>query len=223
MYKIKDMPNRERPRERLEKYGCDSLSDAELLAILLRSGRKNENVIQIAKNVLFELNSLGELKEKTIVELKKHRGIGKTKAVTILAAIEFGKRIVSDHQKKMHIQTSKDVFQLMKDEASHLKQETLWALYLDLKTQLIAKKKVFVGGLNQSLIHPREVFKYAVKYSAYQIILVHNHPSGDPEPSFQDIQVTKKFIEIGKMMQIQMADHVIIGHGRFLSVLPFLS
>lgn len=221
MYKVKEMPLQERPRERFITFGPQSLSNAELLAILIQSGRKDQSAIDLANSIILEIPSISELSLKTISELKEIKGIGSAKATMILAALELGKRVLNPPQSQLRIVSANDVFTLLKDEMSLLKQEVLVVLFLDIKHQLIAKKQVFQGSLNQSLIHPREVFKYAVKFSAFQIILVHNHPSGETEPSRQDLDVTKKFIEAGKMLGIEVIDHVIIGNRQFRSILNF--
>jgi len=221
MYMIKDMPSNERPRERLLLFGAKSLSNTELIAIILRIGYKNLSAIDLAKMILHDVNTLADLKQKTIHELSKIKGVGPTKAITLLAAIELGERVLKTNVDKLQICSPNDVYQLLKYDMMNLKQEVLYVLFLDVKTNLIAKKKIFVGSLNQSLIHPREVFKYAVKYSAYSVILVHNHPSGDPEPSSQDLQVTKAFEEAGKMLQIEVLDHIIIADDLYLSIKEF--
>lgn len=221
MYMIKDMPKYERPRERLMAFGPESLNTYELLAILLRVGTKNDSVIDVSKRLVNSLPELNELRNQTIDELVKIRGIGKTKAITILAALELGKRVLENKQEKIQLSSPKVVFDLLHYELKDLKQEVLIALYLDLKTNLIAKKEIFRGSLNQSLVHPREIFKYAVKYSAYQIILVHNHPSGDPYPSKQDIELTKAIEKAGKMLQIYLLDHIVIGEKNYLSIKTF--
>ncbi len=221
MYLIKDMPKVERPRERLLAYGPESLSNYELLAIILRIGRKNESVIDLSKRVINELNSLAELREKTISELKNIKGIGNTKAITILASLELGKRVLLNKEDKLQISSPKAVYDLLNYDLKDLKQEVLIALYLDLKTNLIAKREIFRGGLAQSLVHPREVFKFAVKYSAFQVILVHNHPSGDPYPSRQDLDLTKIMKKAGKLLQISILDHIIIGNNSYLSINEF--
>lgn len=221
MYKIKDMPIAERPRERLLKLGTKSLSTTELLAILFRFGYLNQSAIDIAKTLLSQLNNVSELREKTVKELMNVRGIGVTKAISILAAIELGERVLSNSEERIQISSPNDVYQYVKYDMLHLEQEVLTAIYLDVKTNVIAKKQIFKGGLNQSLIHPREVFKYAVKYSAYSLILVHNHPSGDPTPSKQDIEVTKRFQQAGKLLQIELLDHVIVTNNNYLSILDY--
>ncbi len=222
MYTIKEMPSMERPRERLQKYGPESLSNAELIAILIRTGCAKTSAIEVARAIIHDIPDLGELRNRTLQELSSVEGMGPAKAMTILASIELGKRVLNPQNESIRITSPKDVYNLLKDDMSSLKQEVLYVLFLDLKSNLITKKEVFVGSLNQSLVHPREVFKYAVKYSAFQIILVHNHPSGDPEPSTQDIEVTKRFIEAGNMLQIKCADHVVIGKKGFQSVMDYI-
>jgi len=218
MYLIKEMPEAERPRERLEKCGAEALSSHELVAILLRTGTDRISALDIAKNILAEVKDPRGLRDKTVEELALFHGVGKAKAVTILAALELGKRALSEEKGLVRIASAADVFHLVKDDLSGWKQEVLVALYLDLKNQLIARKQLFVGGLNQSLVHPREIFKYAVKFSAYSVILVHNHPSGDPEPSRQDLEVTEALERAGELLQIKVTDHVIVAGNRYVSI-----
>ncbi|NLZ61626.1 MAG: DNA repair protein RadC [Acholeplasmataceae bacterium] len=215
---IKDLPKQERPRERLVKYGVSALSIQELIAIVIRTGSRSFSALDLAREIVGLGGTLAELQDKTVTELAAIKGMGLAKAVTLLAAIELGRRVTDYHTEREHIGSPTDVYQLLKGELTGLKQEVLYALYLDLKMNLIAAKKIYIGSLNQSLIHPREVFKYAVKHSAYQLILVHNHPSGDPAPSEEDIAITKKFIEIGELMQIRVVDHVVVGDGRYVSI-----
>ena len=153
-------------------------------------------------------NDISELKTMTVNELNAFKGIGKTKAITLLAAIELGQRVLTSQKEKIQIASPENVYELLKYELTDLKQEVLMVLFLDLKTNLIAKKIIFKGSLNQSLIHPREVFKYAVKFSAFQIILVHNHPSGDPNPSSQDLEITSLFEQAGNLLQIKVLFHL---------------
>ncbi len=215
---IKDLPENERPRERLERYGAEALACHELLAILLHTGTSRMSAIEIAENIFREIRDPSGLRDKTIHELAAFRGVGKAKAITILAALELGKRALQETREFPKIVSSEDVFRLVHDDLSDLKQEVLLALYLDLKNRLIAKKTIFIGGLNQSLVHPREVFKYAVKYSAYAVLLVHNHPSGDPEPSRQDLEVTDILRKAGELMQIPLVDHIVVGKDRYRSI-----
>jgi DNA repair protein RadC len=219
LYFIKDIPIQERPRERLASMGAKRLSDEELLALLLRTGTKKQSVIELAKHLLYTAPGLSALGAKTLTELAEMPGIGLAKASIILAAIELGKRIASDHATGRMIANPSDVQALLRPEMAGLKQEHLVALYLDLRSRLIAKETIFVGGLNQSIVHPREVFRYAVKVSAYQIILVHNHPSGDARPSDADLTMTRAFVEAGEMMQIRVVDHLIITATDCVSIL----
>ncbi|MFA7561197.1 MAG: DNA repair protein RadC [Candidatus Izemoplasmatales bacterium] len=221
MYLIKDLPSQERPRERLETFGAKALSTYELLAIILRVGNKGQSVIDLAKRLVQELNQLSDLRTITLDELQSVKGIGKTKAITVLAAIELGERVLKQELDKIPIYSPNDVYELLKYDLQGLKQEVLMALYLDLKSNLITKKVIFKGSLNQSLIHPREIFKYAVKFSAYNLILVHNHPSGDPTPSNQDIEVTEIIKKAGDILQIKVIDHVIIGGNSYTSIINY--
>jgi len=154
----------------------------------------------------------------SIDELSAIKGIGEAKAIILMAAFELGKRALTNFSESLRITSQSNVFELLRHDMGNLKQEVLVALYLDTKAHLIEKKEIFVGGLNQSLVHPREVFKYAAKCSAFQIILAHNHPSGDPEPSLQDLEITKRMIEAGEMMQIPVIDHVIITNEKSVSI-----
>ncbi len=219
MYTIKEMPRNERPREKLMDGGAKNLNDHELLAIVLRTGTKEMPVLDLAKSLLYEQGGLKKITEMSVDELAKIKGIGIVKAIVLVAAIELGRRTLSTWSDEIVITSPKDVFDLLHHELGDLKQEVLIALYLDIKAHLIQKKEIYVGGLNQSLIHPREIFKYAVKCSAYQIILVHNHPSGDPEPSSHDIEITKKLVEAGNLMQIPLIDHVIVTKSKWISLM----
>ncbi|MGE0003204.1 MAG: DNA repair protein RadC [Candidatus Izemoplasmatales bacterium] len=219
---IKEMPWAERPRERLRAFGSVSLSTTELLAILIQSGTKEKTAIELAADVMKQAVDLEGLAQMTLEELKKIPGIGEAKAVAMLAAIELGRRSTRFQAPSQWITSAKDVYQYLGAELAPVKQEHLVALYLDLKSRLIAKETIFIGGLNASLIHPREVFKYAVKYSANAIILVHNHPSGDPTPSRQDLDVTKSFQKAGELLQIHVVDHVVIGKNGYISIFEHL-
>lgn len=215
---IRDMPAAERPRERLEKYGAETLGTHELVAILFRTGTHDRSVLDVAAAVVADAGGAAGLREKTLAELAEKNGVGKAKAATLLAAIELGKRALRDDRGAPRIASAGDVFLLLRDEFAPLRQETTVALYLDAKLRLLAQRTLFVGSLNQSLVHPREVFKYAVKYSAYQVILAHNHPSGDPAPSPQDLDVTTRFRAIGELLGIRLADHVVIAGDRYVSI-----
>ncbi len=219
MYLIKEMPLSERPRERLLQVGAKNMTDHELIAIVLRTGYKDVSVIDLAKKIQYEYGGIKKIMEMSIDELASIKGIGEAKAIILVAAIELGKRALSNFSESKIITSPNDIFELLRHDMSYLKQEVLVAVYLDTKGHLIEKRDIFVGGLNQSFVHPREVFKYAAKCSAFQIVLAHNHPSGDPEPSFQDIEMTKRMVEAGNVMQIPILDHLIITKDKSVSIL----
>lgn len=219
MYLIKEMPKEERPRERLVAYGVSSLSNEELLAILLRTGRKDLSVVELSKNVLYHLESLEDLKRISVHELLQIKGIKIAKATTIIAAIELGKRLSSLKKiEKRKIKSPSDVYYLMHADLSHLEQEHFICLYLNTKSELIKKETIFIGTINQTLIHPREIYKHAIKLSAAAIIFVHNHPSGDSTPSKADFQATTALMETSSIMGIDLIDHIVIGHHEFYSL-----
>ncbi|WP_084024479.1 RadC family protein [Vulcanibacillus modesticaldus] len=216
---VRDIPKDERPRERMIRFGPQSLSNVELLAILLRTGSSNESVFQLAQKVLSELETLQNLNDVTLEELTKIKGIGPAKAIQIKGAIELGRRVVkSIPQDKIQIRSPRDVANFILEDMKHLKQEHFIALLLDTKNQIIAKETISIGSLNSSIVHPREVFKPAIKKSVSAIIVVHNHPSGDPTPSKEDIEVTNRLVEAGNILGIDLLDHVIIGDSRYISL-----
>lgn len=213
------MPESTRPRERLEKLGAKSLSDQELLAIILRTGGRNQDVIQLAFHVFSQFENLYELKKATLNEIQKIKGIGKVKAIEIQAAIELGRRITSSQQMRQgKIHSTVEMGQVLLQEMKDLEQEHLRAVYLTTKNQIIKQETIFIGSLNQSIAHPREIFKGAVKCSAAKIILAHNHPSGHTEPSKNDQLFTHRMIECGEIMGIELLDHFIIGRTSYLSL-----
>lgn len=216
---IKDMPENMRPREKLLQQGESSLSDAELLAIILGQGIVGKTALDIANHVL--INHEGRLRylmEATVDELTKEPGIGEAKAVTIKAAVEIGRRISIGQQHKITIKSPEDVKNAFMEDMRFLDRERFRVLYLDRKNGIILWEDVSVGGLHSSIVHPREVFKTAVKNSAASIILIHNHPSGDPTPSKEDVETTKGLIEAGKIMGINVLDHIIIGYDSYCSL-----
>lgn len=216
---VKDLPLIERPRERMLQYGAENLSNAELLAILLRTGSTNESVVQLANKILVELETLQNLYDVTIEELTRIKGIGPAKAIQIKAAIEIGRRILKQSpQERITIRSPKDVADYLMEDMRYLKQEYFIALLLNTKNQIINKEEISVGTLNSSVIHPREVFKPAIKKSVSAIIIVHNHPSGDPTPSREDIEVTKRLAKAGEILGIDILDHVIIGDLKYVSL-----
>lgn len=218
MYLIKEMPKQERPRERFLKFGASSLSTHELLAIIIRTGSKNESVIDLSKHLLYKYHSLKELSTIQTNELMKMKGIGTSKAIELQTVFEIAKRINSEQFKEgVFLKSPESIFLYTKDQLEMKTQEHLLGLYLNTKGELIKKEVLFIGSLNTSLIHPREVFKFAVQYSAATLILIHNHPSGDPTPSSNDIDVTKRMVRNGEMMDIPVMDHVIIGRDKYYS------
>lgn len=210
-------PHEEMPRERLVQYGSSSLSNTELLAILLRVGVKNLNVLELANNVLMKYENIQALNEATVSELKEIRGMGQTKAISLIAAIELGKRINTPNSKKRLLTNHKEVYDFMKNQLQMLKHEEFWVLYLDIKGNLIEKKILSKGATNQVYIDIKEICKWAIKNSSSGVILVHNHPSGDPSPSSEDKEITKAIIKSLKMLNIAVCDHIIIGHNKYVS------
>lgn len=217
--KIKDFPTDERPRERLLKYGEDKLSNNELIALLIGSGNKHDSAIDLANRVLMNFEGLKLLRDATIEELMAIKGIGEAKGITLLAALELGKRIHTYRSNdRVSIKSPADGAKYVMDEMKHLQQEHLVTLFLNTKNQVIHQQTIFIGSLNSSIVHPREIYKEAIKRSAAAIICVHNHPSGDPTPSKEDIQVTRRLVETGKIVGIELLDHLIIGHNSYVSL-----
>ncbi len=214
--RIKDFSEEQRPRERLCKHGASILSDAELLAIILKIGNKEENVIEMSHRVIAKYG-LEKLANCSLSELRQIKGIGNAKACEILAAFELAKRANICSAEKRSIKSAQDVFNYFHPKMRELTREQFCILLLDLKNKIIKEELISLGTLNGSLIHPREVFKSAIKESANSIIIVHNHPSGDPAPSKEDEEITVKLVEAGDMLGINVLDHVIIGRDRYWS------
>ncbi len=212
--RIKDLPRVERPREKLIRYGPERLSNSELLAILLRSGKKGNNVVELAGKLLRKFNK-GNLVEAGFDELKNFPGLGPAKACEIIACFELGKRFLKGKQAELYLKP-KDVFEALKDIRSR-KKEHFVIFYLDTRNQEINREIISIGSLNANLVHPREVFEPAIKNLAAQIILAHNHPSGSLEPSKDDVEITKRLVESGKILGIEVLDHVIVSSESFLS------
>lgn len=216
---IRDYPKEERPRERFLQDGPQSLSNQELLALLLRTGSKEESVLQLSGRLINSFKGLRLLKEASVEELTVIKGIGEAKAIHILASVELGRRINKlNDQDRYVIRSPEDGANYCMEEMRFLSQEHFVCLYLNTKNQVLQKTTVFIGSLNASIVHPREVFKEAFKRSAASIICLHNHPSGDPSPSREDIEVTKRLVECGKIIGIEVLDHIIIGEHKYISL-----
>lgn len=208
--KIKDMPGSSRPREKFLKLGPHSLSEAELMAIILRTGTKNENVVDMSNRLIKEY-SLEKLFDCSLRELQEIKGIGPSKAMQILAISELGKRYNNSKSPIKKITSAKDVYNNFKEKLQNEKQEHFYVLILNNANNIVKEELISKGIIDSAILHPREVFKPAIKNSASKIILVHNHPSGNPNPSPEDIEITKQLIEAGDMLNIKVLDHVIIG------------
>ncbi len=217
--KMKDVPKSERPRERLLQLGESHLSNQELLAILLGSGTKKETVMDLSNRLIMHFEGLKLLSDATIEELTAIKGIGEAKGVIILAALELGRRIQQYKPDERYvIRSPEDGADYVMEEMRSLNQEHLVALFLNTKNQVIHRQTIFIGSLNASIVHPREIFREAVKRSAASVVCAHNHPSGDPSPSQEDIQVTRRLVEAGKIIGIELLDHLVIGNNRFISL-----
>lgn len=215
---IKDIPINDRPRERLINYGVKNISNEDLISIILKTGTKNKSVKDISNFVLKEFKDISNLKYLNINRLMKIEGIGKVKAIELIAAIELGRRVYLEKNiNEIKIRDSNDIYKIFNNILKYKQQEHFYALYLDSKNKIIEKKLLFVGTINKSVAHPREIFKNAYLTSASFIICVHNHPSGDPTPSKEDIVFTNNLIEIGKLNNIPVLDHIIIGNNSYYS------
>lgn len=216
---LRNVPHEERPRERMIQYGAEALSHTELLAILLRTGTKRESAVHLAGKILKECGNLRNLLDMSMSELTAIEGIGPAKAVQLRAGIELGRRIVrSGNGEVVTVRKPQDAANYVMEELRYLKKEHFICLFLNTKNHIIARETLSIGTLNASLVHPREVFRAAVKAGSASIICVHNHPSGDPMPSPEDIALTKRLVEAGELMGIEVLDHLVIGDGRFISL-----
>lgn len=215
---MKDLPPEERPRERMQAFGADKLSNTELLAIILRTGYKDETVIHLAERILHRGGGLRFLPDFTLEELQQIKGVGLAKAVQIKAALELGRRLAASMRPSSTAFSSpQDVAAFLKEEMRYYKKEYFKIILLNTKNQVIAVEDISVGSLNSSIVHPREIFNPSIKKSAASLILVHNHPSGDPTPSREDMEVTKRLAEGGKILGIKVLDHIVIGENSFFS------
>lgn len=216
---IRDVPEEERPRERMKAYGAEYLSNTELIAILLRTGIRGESALRLADKILQKAGSLRSLLEMELEELKSISGIGEAKAIQIKAGLELGRRLSRGNLlDRITIRSPKDAADYMMDSLRYLHQEHFVSLFLNTKNQIIGQETIFVGTLNSSLVHPREVFREAIRRSSASILLLHNHPSGDPTPSKEDLDITQRMVESGNLLGIEVLDHLIIGDGSYISL-----
>ncbi len=218
-YRIKELPEETRPRERLQKLGAEGLHERELIAILLRTGNGQENALDLADRVVQYAEGVKGLRDISLQELTSIHGIGPGKAASILAGIELGRRAHAVClQETISVHDPQMVADHFTGHMGTLKKEEFWVLLVDVKCKMIHKQQISVGTINQSLIHPREVFEPAIRRSARGIIFVHNHPSGDPSPSREDLAVTHRLKEVADVVGIDVLDHLIIGRHDFYSM-----
>ena len=216
--KIKDIPSLERPRERAMDIGLENLSNEDLLAILLGSGTSSCSVKEVALKLLSKLQTLSSLQDESIESLSSLKGIGPVKALHLLACVELGKRVfMRSYQDHVRYTNPKDIYESIRYLFVGKKQECFYALYFNQKQELLERKLLFMGTVNRSVVHPREVFKEAYLLSASSVICIHNHPSGDVTPSMEDIRVTKALIEIGEMNGIPVLDHLVVSDDAYYS------
>ncbi|MCX6911020.1 MAG: DNA repair protein RadC [Verrucomicrobia bacterium] len=210
-YRITDLPLSERPREKLHALGAERLDTAELIAILLRTGTGGRSAIEIGRDLLAQFQTIEQLAAASVEELSTIKGVGLAKAVQLKAAFALASRLPASRVARPLLRTPRDVADRLREEMQHFEVEEFHVLLLDTKNRLLRDLKVSKGTLNASLVHPREVFREAVRAGAASVILVHNHPSGDPTPSSDDIKITRELVEAGRVLKIEVIDHIIVG------------
>jgi DNA repair protein RadC len=216
---LKNLPHELKPRERLYKIGPQSLSDIEVLAILLGTGTKGENVLDLASRILTEAGGISSIAGKSVHDFEQIRGIGQAKAAQVKAALEFGRRSArATYGQRPIISSPSDAASLIMEEMRFLDREHFRVMHLNTKKMVLGISEVSIGSLNSSLVHPRECFKEAIKRNSHSLILLHNHPSGDPTPSKEDLEITNRLIECGRILGILVLDHIIIGDGSYISL-----
>ena len=216
---IKDLPTTERPRERLEHHGPEALSNTELLAITLRTGVGGQNVLELSNSLLAQHGGLVGLARASFTELRATKGIGPVKVAQLKAALELGRRLlVTAPQARPQVRSPADAANLLMGEMGLLEQEHLRTLLLDTKNHVLGSPTIYVGSVNTSLIRVAEVFREAIRANCAGIIVAHNHPSGDPTPSPEDVAVTEQIVAAGKLLDIEVVDHLVIGHQRYVSL-----
>jgi DNA repair protein RadC len=216
---IKELPTSERPRERLLEYGVGALSTAELLAIILRTGTRDENVILLSHRILARFGSLAGMVQASTAEMISEHGLGPAKVAQLKAALELGRRmLVESPEERSQIRSPADAANLVMTEMGLLEQEQLRVILLDTKNRVLSTPTIYVGSLNTSLIRVGELFREAIRRNCASLIVLHNHPSGDPTPSPEDVAVTRQIVEAGKLLDVDVLDHLIIGRQRFVSL-----
>ncbi len=216
---LKSLPEGERPRERLISAGPGALSTAELVAILLGTGLPGEMVTDLARNLLVEFGGLHGLARMSVADLRRRKGLGEAKAAQLKAALELARRLAVEHpDERFQIKSPADVASLLQLEMSALEQEELRVVLLDTKNRVLSVRTVYVGSANATALRVGELFKEAIRQNATAIVVVHNHPSGDPTPSSEDVQMTRTIREAGKLLDVEVLDHVVIGQSRFVSL-----
>lgn len=217
--KISEIQKEERPREKLQSYGADALSESELLAIMISTGTREHSAIALGEKIVSKARSVRGLADITMEDLISIKGIGEAKATKIYAALELSKRISKARaSSEFKIDSPESIADIYMEELRYLKKEVVKLLLLDTKGKIVGDVYVSTGSLSASIVHPREVFREAIVRSANKIIVIHNHPSGDPDPSEQDVEITKRLQEAGALMGIELLDHIIIGDGEFSSL-----
>ena len=217
MNKLKEMPNDFLPRERLLKYGKESLADYEILAILLRTGTKGLNVLELSKYILTNKINMKDFANISINELKNIKGIKEAKAIELVAAIEFGKRALNYIDNKFKVNNQKDAYLYLKNKLEDKDEEEVIALYLNVKSEIIFEKVISIGSTSETSFDINKIIKYAIKNSSNHIIISHNHPTGDPMPSKQDLLITSNLVELANKFDIKIIDHIIIGKNKYFS------
>jgi DNA repair protein RadC len=216
---IKELPTSERPRERLLHHGAGALSSAELLAIILRTGTRSENVVRLAQRLLANFDGLAGLARARPAEQADEKGLGPAKVTQVKAALELGRRMLIDSpQERPQVRSPADAANLVMSEMGLLEQENLRVMLLDTKNRVLDMPTIYVGSLNTSLIRVGELFREAIRANCNAIIVLHNHPSGDPTPSPEDVSVTRQIVEAGKLLDIEVLDHLVIGRQQFVSL-----
>ncbi len=227
-FTVRDLPKSERPRERLIKHGADTLSSAELIALILNTGIKGESVIMMSQKILMQFGSLKGIMESSLEDLKQVKGLGEVKATKLMASLAIAKKLIGEikisdekketDRKKYNAVTSPDeLYKIIKEKITNFSKEHFYVISLDARNNFIAIDEISVGTLTASIVHPRETFESAIKRHAAHIIIAHNHPSGETDPSEDDLKITKRLVDSGKIMGIEVLDHLIITKNNYLS------